>query len=311
MKTSKLNVNKNEEVTLITHNGVFHADEIIATYILKTLYPNSKVIRTRDKNTLSSTKNSIVYDVGLGLFDHHQQQKELRSNGIPYAAAGLIWREFGSEFIAKKVSVGKEISIDDAYTLLKNIDKNIIESIDALDNGFDIGLNQTKVSVLSLSQIVSLFNYNWDDEGYQGEFLQALELVSNIFEKEFKRELSKIKALKVVREAFNNRSQKEIVNLKGFVPWQEHLLNIDKKEEVLFVTFPQNNEYRIQTVPVEIGSFNARKLLPINWAGKTSVELNKLIGIDDAVFVHPGRFIAGTQSFESIQKIAKIAIENI
>lgn len=307
MKTSKLN--ENEEVRLITHNGIFHADEVIATYILKTVYPNSKVIRTRDKNIIDLTENSIVYDVGLGSFDHHQQQKVLRSNDIPYAAAGLIWREFGSEFISKKVSVGEEISLNDAYTLFNNIDKNIIQGVDALDNGFDIGLNENRVSVLSLPQIVSSFNSNWDDEGYQGEFSQALELVTNIFEKEFKRELSKIKALKVVREAFNNRRQKEIINLKGFVPWQEHLLSIDKNEEVLFITFPQNNEYRIQTIPVEIGSFNARKPLPLAWAGKTSEALNKSIGIDDAVFAHPNRFIAGAKSLESIQKMAKIAIK--
>lgn len=37
-------------------------------------------------------------------------------------------------------------------------------------------------------------------------------------------------------------------------------------------------------------------------------ELNEVIGIDDAIFCHPARFIAGAGSFVSILKMADIAV---
>jgi uncharacterized UPF0160 family protein len=52
----------------------------------------------------------------------------------------------------------------------------------------------------------------------------------------------------------------------------------------------------------------ARKDLPKSWAGKRDEELGEILGIDDAVFCHPGRFIAGARSFDSILRMADIAI---
>ena len=35
--------------------------------------------------------DGIVYDVGGGMFDHHQEPRETRPNGVPYAAFGLLF----------------------------------------------------------------------------------------------------------------------------------------------------------------------------------------------------------------------------
>jgi uncharacterized UPF0160 family protein len=71
----------------------------------------------------------------------------------------------------------------------------------------------------------------------------------------------------------------------------------------------QTGQWRIQTVPVEPGSFENRKSLPEHWAGLSDKELKDVTGIDDAMFCHNGLFIAGAESFESTMKMASIALQ--
>lgn len=47
---------------LITHDGTSHYDEILATAVHQKIYPDSKLIRTRDHNTIET--GDIVYDAG-------------------------------------------------------------------------------------------------------------------------------------------------------------------------------------------------------------------------------------------------------
>ncbi|WP_073008277.1 MYG1 family protein [Clostridium amylolyticum] len=91
--------NKKQFRRVGTHDGRFHADEVMATAILKEVY-EIELTRTRDENVLKTL--DIVYDVGGGEFDHHGMDKIYRENGTPYAACGLIWRGFGKEVIKLK-----------------------------------------------------------------------------------------------------------------------------------------------------------------------------------------------------------------
>ena len=70
----------------------------------------------------------------------------------------------------------------------------------------------------------------------------------------------------------------------------------------------QSGQWRIQTVPVEPGSFEDRKPLPAAWAGLADKELQDVTGIADAMFCHNGLFIAGSESFESTMKMAAMAL---
>src|ERR1035437_8037366 len=94
------NILKQKKI-LVTHNGIFHADDIFATATLSLLLDGHiKVTRTRDENLIKSA--DYVYDVGgiydpaLNRFDHHQVGGAgKRDNGIPYAAFGLVWMQYG------------------------------------------------------------------------------------------------------------------------------------------------------------------------------------------------------------------------
>ena len=80
---------------LVTHSGGFHADELLSSVILTRLFPNAKLIRSRDAQQIEPAAGRIIYDVGgqfdaeLGIFDHHQRPNPLRQDGQPYSSFGL------------------------------------------------------------------------------------------------------------------------------------------------------------------------------------------------------------------------------
>lgn len=87
-----------------THNGIFHCDEIVAIAIMKLLYQDIteiEIIRTRDVGVLNLKCNMLI-DIGGNKYDHHQKGGNgKRVNGVSYASAGLIWRDFGTLLIEK------------------------------------------------------------------------------------------------------------------------------------------------------------------------------------------------------------------
>ena len=296
-------INEKKIKTLGTHNGKFHADDVMATAILNLLLGNIKVIRTRDESILK--KLDFVYDISLGEFDHHQLNKEIRENNIPYAACGLVWREFGLRVIQK---FNSEFNENDIISIFDYVDKNLIQGIDATDNGIDI---KTEIKVTSISDIVQSFNPTWDssdskDEAFEEATLYAIEVIKRIISKQ----VSVIKARIIVNEAFQNRNINEIMVLKNGCPWLEQLLKIDINNEVLFVISPDddNAEYKIQTVKKTADTFAARKDILESIRGKSSEEINSIIKIEDAIFCHKAGFIASTKSIESALKIAKLSI---
>ena len=66
-----------------THAGKFHADDVFATALLQILRPDIKITRGF---VVPDDFDGIVYDIGFGMFDHHQEPREYRANGVPYAA---------------------------------------------------------------------------------------------------------------------------------------------------------------------------------------------------------------------------------
>ena len=61
-----------------THAGKFHADDVFATALLQILRPDIKITRGF---TVPDDFDGIVYDIGFGMFDHHQEPREYRANG--------------------------------------------------------------------------------------------------------------------------------------------------------------------------------------------------------------------------------------
>lgn len=154
-------------VTANTHGGVFHADEVFATAVLKQLFENltvHRVFRPEDDA-------DIVYDIGGGAYDHHQADKETRPDGIPYAAFGLIWRSFGRAYIESLGVFTKYVDFVHAM-----VDKTLVRSVDALDNGVSLG-----GEAFTISDAISSFNPEWDsDESADEAFSCAVDFAGSV-----------------------------------------------------------------------------------------------------------------------------------
>jgi len=213
-------INEKNIKTIGTHSGKFHADDVMATAILRLLLGDIKVTRTRDENILREL--DLVYDISLGEFDHHQLNKELRENNIPYAACGLIWREFGSRVIQ---NINFELDEDDIMWIFDYVDENLLQGIDATDNGIDI---KSEIKETSISDIIQSYNPSWDSNDLNDDaFEEAAQFAKEVLKRLINRQISVIKARSIVNEAFENRNIDEIMILKKGCPWLQQLYKID------------------------------------------------------------------------------------
>jgi uncharacterized UPF0160 family protein len=284
--------------TIVTHNGNFHADDVFSIAALKNIFPSSKLIRTRDVELIA--KADIVVDVGgeydadKDRFDHHQRGGAgERENGIPYSSFGLIWKKYGVEICQGNQDVAKAV------------DSGLVSAIDALDCGHVEGVYDG----VSLSQTISMFNPTWQEDGdFDACFDEAVDFASRVLTRFIASANGGISAKAIVAKAVENAEDPRVIVLEKYTPWKRmvHALS----EEALYVVYPsQTGQWRIQTVPVELGSFDDRKSLPKQWAGLSDKELKEVTGIDDAMFCHNGLFIAGAESFESTMEMAAIALQ--
>ena len=271
----------------------------MATAILKEIF-EIELIRTRDLEVLRDL--DIVYDVGGGEFDHHGLEKVYRENRTPYAACGLIWREFGKRVIKFK---DQTLSEGEVESIFNYVDRVLIEGIDAIDNG--IRPDDEEIIMMNISLVISGFNPQWHSDKSEDEaFNEAVELSSSVLKNTIDRKLSVIKARDIVKIAYENRKNPKILVLDTFCPWGETINYIDEKDEVLFVVYPNKGNYAMYSVRGKDGE--DKKKLPKSWAGLRDEELAAVTGVEDSVFCHTGRFIAVAGSFEGIMKLAELAI---
>lgn len=301
-----IKITKNiEEANCITHSGTFHADEIFATLILSEIMPEIVLIRLPEVREVPN-KEIMIYDIGGGKFDHHQLGGNgKRENNVSYAACGLIWKEFGRDVL-------KKYNVEDIEYVFNYIDSNLIQFIDANDNG-ELPRLDTDYRNFHISHIISLFNPSWDDETDSDmKFIEALNLAKIVFDEFLNDTFSKMKAKKNVDKAINE-SENEIMILDEFMPWREFLLdsNNPKAKNINFVIFPsKRGGYNVHAVPLRIGSFENRKDLPYSWGGLRDEELQKVTGVKTARFCHNNLFIASAETKEDIIKLAHLAVES-
>ncbi|WP_372761807.1 MYG1 family protein [Pseudoalteromonas sp.] len=286
------------ELTIATHNGNFHADDVFSVAALKCIFPNVKLIRTRDMALIS--KADIVIDVGgehnpeTNRFDHHQRGGAgARENGIPYSSFGLIWQKYGVQICQGNQETANAL------------DAGLVSTIDAVDCGHVEGVAQG----ISLSQTISMFNPTWQEESnFDACFDEAVEFASRLLTRFIAAANGGISAKAIVAKAIEDAADPRLIVLEKYTPWKKtvHALS----EQALYMVYPSHSgQWIIQTVPVEPGSFEDRKSLPTAWAGLSDEAFQQAIGIDDAVFCHNGLFIAGAKSFDSIMKMATMALQ--
>lgn len=288
-----------DEAMVITHGGFFHADEVLASVILSLVTTDLIVARVTE---VPENCAKLVYDIGGGKYDHHQNEKEFRTEGFPYAAVGLIWRDFGKKALTK-MGVEKEILLQ----VWERIDESIIKGIDASDNGVSI---EGKYDILAIDSIISMYNPFWNEnKGTDEAFLEGCAIADQVFKRKVDSIVSEARGEKLVKTAMKKATGR-IIRLKEYVPWQNCVCSEDTENKFWYVVFPSNRGgYNVQCVPDYPESFNMRHGLPEAWRGLRDESLRQITGVNDAVFVHSAGFIGGAESLEGALLMAEKAVD--
>jgi len=262
----------------ITHGGAFHADDVFATALLKILYP--KLIIERVFSVADEMKNdadSIIYDIGYGVFDHHQVDKAVRDNGIPYAAFGLLWREFGNMVFEDDLSI-------------ERFDEDFVQNLDLSDNTGEY--NQ-------LASIIGSFNPNWnEDETADKLFDEAVAFAKTILKRNFNKTKSSMMAKTEVHSALD-RSNGDIVVLDKYMPYNSVLIS----SNALYVIYPSlRGGYNAQTIKKEFKSMDDKLPFPEEWLDENNRP-------KEITFFHTGRFIVVANTLAEVYDICLESIK--
>lgn len=252
----RMNLNKG-----FTHGGKFHADDVFSAALLTYINPHIKIERGF---AVPENFDGIVFDIGMGEFDHHQNDSLIRENGIPYAAFGLLWKEFGTLILG-----------DDA----RKFDESFVEPLDLSDN---------TGSENQLAQIISMFNPVWDsNKSLDLAFQDAKKFALKILENYFTYSKSNERADLLLKEEIK-KAQNHILILSRFIPWKRAVMGTD----LYFVIYPsKRGGYCVQSISVDGVEGSMKIPFPVSWRGKEREELVKCTGINTLEFCHKSGFL--------------------
>ena len=231
---------------------------------------------------------ALIFDIGEGKYDHHQNTAEIRENGNKYAAFGLLWRDFG--YIVCPEDEVREV-----------IDKHFIQPLDLSDNfGY----------ANDIASMISSFNPTWKEENADMDacFHQVVLIAMRILDREITKQRDIFAARDFVEEALNN-SDGEIVFLEKHVPWKKVLVPSTAK----FMVAPSNRGgFSAQTVPVDNpldkDSIVAKCDFPEAWGGLRNKELVKVSGIEGLTFCHKALFYVAAETKEAAMEACRQAL---
>ena len=290
------------DASFITHSGTMHTDDIFSTAFLDLYYKNIKVFRT---TTIPKDidKNVIIYDIGRGKFDHHQEDAEKRENGITYCSFGLLWKEFGRDFLEKR-------NIENIEEVFMAFDKDLIEAIDADDNGVFPKI-EAQYKVKTLSEVFKLFNPGYKSgQDEKEQFIKAVKVAKIIIEEELLSVIGKVIAKQQVLNCLEKK-ENHTLYLEEYMPYEQTILQEESANDIFFVVYPSNRGgYGIKTVPISSDDHNKRLDFPEEWAGLENEELEQKSGIKGLKFCHLTRFLATCDTLETAKIVIEKALEN-
>ena len=163
---------------VVTHNGIFHSDEVFAIALLCRFGYVSEIIRTRDSSVIEESLNdpkTIVVDCGdkynslMMNFDHHQDLDLPASNMLVlFALKNHILKNKYADKLARKL-----------FLAISDYDVNR-DNIHAQWADFNKGKN-----LMNISQVIASFNRNPSDDILQMEYFEkavkyAMQIIDNI-----------------------------------------------------------------------------------------------------------------------------------
>ena len=284
-----------------THDGLFHADEVFAIALLKIIFKDIQVIRSRSFNY---NDIDLYIDIGndfdnIKLFDHHFKDfDEYHDNNkqLPKASFGLIYDKYINQLITDERAINK-------------IRVQLVIPIDAHDN--NVKFNRIKDVLYipySVSNIISSFN-NKDVRNNDDNFNTAVEFATTILNNLIENTIETLKGEDKVIEFFNqtNSDTNYIVFDKYYN--YSNVIRDPKYNHIKHIIFPEANQYRAICIKDPQTQDN-KCPFPEEWSGLSNNDLEKVTKIPGSVFVHRGRFLAINKTLDGIIKMVETCYKN-
>lgn len=267
-------------LTIATHSGPFHADDVLACALLRVFVdPDAVVTRTRDRAVID--QSDVVVDVGgryepaAGRFDHHQAAYE-----GPWSSAGMVLA-----WLAETERVGP--------ALAGRFRREIVDYVDDVDNGRrspDPKVPCFPLLVQALNQPAS--SLDEFDAAFAGAVTLADACVRGMVAAQDAEERAAMVVVEKMRHAAEVGSN--LLLLDEYVRWKPaYFANGGETHPTEFVIHPgPDGSWRAGAIPPTQASFAQKVSLPLEWAGLTDAALEAVTGVAGARFCHKNRFIA-------------------
>lgn len=170
-----------------THDGSFHADDVLAVAILTTIYPNHQIVRSRDTDILNMMDILIdvgdIYDHRIKRYDHHMHNPPKDKFDHMFSSAGLIWRHYAKTYL-EAIGIPKDFTFEgNTFGLITSVERHIrihwIHPIDRADNG----LNQGPTAISEIVRSMRPIHPERSTQRFDQLFLEAVSMVSHIFKR--------------------------------------------------------------------------------------------------------------------------------
>lgn len=311
-----------DEKIITTHDGFFHADDVIAVSLMLILDEKiDTIIRTRNEDIIKESFCCIdvggVYNKEKLRFDHHQIGIEEFFDGkskIPLSSSGLVYRDFGRDIIKKVLkSIDLEFDEIDIEFLYKKMYYQMFMEVDAIDNGVK---EFSKYSITSISPRISSLNptqENASAENINENFRLAVSyfideffkvLIHDLFSKWlYQRKL----VYTNIKEYIDTNKKDRILEFDSWV-LDEHILETEEElnlhNHFLFSIYKDDSGkevcYKVRTIPKE-NFVNRKSLL-------TKEDFEKK-GVKGCIFVHKNLFIGSNKTKDGAIQMALLSIE--
>lgn len=281
-------------------------------------FGDAEIRRSRDPTVWD--RADIVFDVGeryqvgggVWWLDHHQPGGagcRPHPVGIPYASAGLAWKEFGAQAVTNTLEAPNDKVV---ASVVDRVDRGFVAPVDAADNGMDVDSDWASrygIRPVTTSQMIGWMRPVWD-EGQSEESMDncygaAVDWAQSMLGMAIIHAAARYRAVGEVVIAMKFRKDKRILILDRPIPWKTAVASINDPD-VQFVVLPDSgSSWSVQGVRET--KYGQNYKLPSRWMGLQGVAFRQATGVPDARACHHRRPICWAESREGAIALAELA----
>lgn len=319
---------RRENILIATHSDRFHMDDVIACFMLQQIYPESRIIRTRDLEEIAKADIAVdvgsVYNPEKKRYDHHQRgfnEVYSSAHSIKLSSAGLVYKHHADEFF---LAIGLQLSDADMELLKVMLYDRYFASVDANDNGIEIA-ESVRYRERTLNDMVSamspFLSPSASYELKEVEYLKAFNIAMNIMGQDLirlcqKLEASITKSRPILEKAYEKCGDNKYIVLDSSCIFQDmiEVYNRKYKKDVKIVIYPQTksgNSVIYSILCMNKSGMRYTPAIPLlpKWRGLRDADLTKLPGLQNAMFVHATGFCGSAKTLECAEYMVKESIK--